>query len=245
MLTEFIQNVVSAASIGDANIAFVEASNFYGYKLVQYRATFSTDIPVPSLREAPIVIGNLPKRMHAELVAPELIDRTIRTTGVISASAVAEELGKPALFERMISQGFDAVQVISLHGTALNSCGVVLLWGGSHTSAARLREIWDRNGAAMRLLSAVMHMRIATLSRSTPERNLTPRQREVLLWRSLGKTISEISIILGITVATVEKHLRLARENLGVETTPQAVLKAHVTQQLFNGVPDDGKRPLI
>ncbi|KTF08268.1 hypothetical protein MGSAQ_000238 [marine sediment metagenome] len=40
-------------------------------------------------------------------------------------------------------------------------------------------------------------------------------------------------MILGITAATVEKHMRLAREALGVETTPQAVLKAHVTHQLF------------
>ena len=31
----------------------------------------------------------------------------------------------------------------------------------------------------------------------------------------------------------VEVFMRLAREALGVETTPQAVLKAHVTHQLF------------
>lgn len=31
---------------------------------------------------------------------------------------------------------------------------------------------------------------------------------------------------MGLTVASVDKHLRFARESLGVETTAQAILKA-------------------
>ena len=38
---------------------------------------------------------------------------------------------------------------------------------------------------------------------------------------------------MGLTAATVEKHLRLARESMGVETTAQAVLKAAFTNQMF------------
>jgi LuxR family transcriptional regulator len=36
-----------------------------------------------------------------------------------------------------------------------------------------------------------------------------------------------------LTPATVEKHLRLAREALAVETTAQAVLKATMQNQMF------------
>jgi hypothetical protein len=40
-------------------------------------------------------------------------------------------------------------------------------------------------------------------------------------------------VIMGLTSATVEKHLRLAREALAVDTTAQAVLKASFSNQMF------------
>jgi LuxR family transcriptional regulator len=38
---------------------------------------------------------------------------------------------------------------------------------------------------------------------------------------------------MGLTPATIEKHLRLARDALEVETTAQAVLKASMQNQIF------------
>ena len=64
-------------------------------------------------------------------------------------------------------------------------------------------------------------------------RKLTGRQREALEWVGEGKTTQDIATIMGLTQATVEKHLRLAREALGVETTAQAVLKASYQNQIF------------
>ncbi|MEJ2019255.1 MAG: helix-turn-helix transcriptional regulator, partial [Maritimibacter sp.] len=62
---------------------------------------------------------------------------------------------------------------------------------------------------------------------------LTERQREVLSWIGDGKSNLDVATILGVSVATVEKHLRLARERLGVETTAQAVLKASFQNQIY------------
>jgi len=62
---------------------------------------------------------------------------------------------------------------------------------------------------------------------------LTKRQREVLQWVGDGKTTQDIAILLDLTSATIEKHLRLAREALDVETTAQAVLKAAFLNQMF------------
>ena len=62
---------------------------------------------------------------------------------------------------------------------------------------------------------------------------LTNRQREVLEWVGDGKTTQDIATIMDLTPATVEKHLRLARESLDVETTAQAVLKASFQNQIF------------
>ena len=65
------------------------------------------------------------------------------------------------------------------------------------------------------------------------QRTLTKRQREVLQWVGDGKTTQDIAVLLGLTPATIEKHLRLAREALDVETTAQAVLKAAFYNQMF------------
>lgn len=131
------------------------------------------------------------------------------------------------------THGLHAVQILSLRNTALHSIGAVILAPGKGVSHDQLADLWAREGENLWLLCKVAHLRIATLPREQVIATLTSRQREVLSWRSAGKTVSEIGTILGITPATVEKHMRLAREALGVETTPQAVLKAHVTHQLF------------
>ena len=49
----------------------------------------------------------------------------------------------------------------------------------------------------------------------------------------MGKTTQDISVIMELTPATVEKHLRKAREALAVETTAQAVVKAAFQNQIF------------
>jgi DNA-binding CsgD family transcriptional regulator len=78
----------------------------------------------------------------------------------------------------------------------------------------------------------VTHMKLLTLP-YTGSRSLTARQREVLQWVGDGKTAQDIAILMGLTPATIEKHLRLAREALDVETTAQAVLKAAFYNQMF------------
>ncbi|MCA0043797.1 helix-turn-helix transcriptional regulator [Celeribacter litoreus] len=92
-------------------------------------------------------------------------------------------------------------------------------------------EIWEKYGARIELIAGVAHLKL--LSMPLPKRLLTNRQREVLEWIGDGKTVADTAEILGLNKATVEKHLRLAREALGVETTAQAVLKASFHNQMF------------
>jgi DNA-binding CsgD family transcriptional regulator len=51
---------------------------------------------------------------------------------------------------------------------------------------------------------------------------LTPREREVLFWVAHGKSNAEIGAILGITTATVGKHLERIYPKLGVENRTAA-----------------------
>jgi DNA-binding NarL/FixJ family response regulator len=58
------------------------------------------------------------------------------------------------------------------------------------------------------------------------ELHLTPRVAETLLWIAQGKTNAEIGVILGISEATVKKHVLEIFNVLGVETRTAASLRA-------------------
>ena len=93
--------------------------------------------------------------------------------------------------------------------------------------------MWMEKGHEIQVMCQATHLIFTTLPYTPPGRALTARQREVLEWVGDGKTAGEIATIMGVSAATVEKHLRLAREALDVETTAQAVLKAAFQNQLF------------
>jgi LuxR family transcriptional regulator len=95
--------------------------------------------------------------------------------------------------------------------------------------------ILARHGRAIEAVAHMMHLRIITLPASYVRRPLTPRQREVLEWVADGKTTQDIAILMSISAAMVEKHLRLAREALNVETTAQAVAKGTLLNLIFTG----------
>lgn len=93
--------------------------------------------------------------------------------------------------------------------------------------------VWKTHGNDIQVLNNIVHLKVMTLPQVSPTRSLTPRQREALEWVGDGKTTQDIAMLMGLTQATVEKHLRLARDALNVETTAQAVLKAAFQNQMF------------
>lgn len=93
--------------------------------------------------------------------------------------------------------------------------------------------IWAERGEEIEIINHVAHLCITQLPATGQSRMLTPRQTEVLELVADGKTIQDIALLLERNSATVEKHLRGARDTLGVETTAQAVRKASVLNQIF------------
>lgn len=91
--------------------------------------------------------------------------------------------------------------------------------------------IWRVHGSDIEILCGVAHIKIISLPFT--KRILTKRQREVLEWVGEGKTNADVAQIMGLTLATVDKHLRLARAALNVETTAQALLKASLHNQIY------------
>ncbi|SOC11881.1 helix-turn-helix transcriptional regulator [Rhodobacter maris] len=129
--------------------------------------------------------------------------------------------------------GIVAGYSISFSDPSTRAKGAIGLCARAGLSQEDVEEIWAEHGRTIWVLNTAMHLKISSLPFPTTRRALTPRQREVLEWVGDGKTIADIAQIMGLTCATVEKHLRLAREVLEVETTAQAVLKATLQKQLF------------
>jgi LuxR family transcriptional regulator len=121
---------------------------------------------------------------------------------------------------------------ISFPEVSTRSRGAIGLAARSGLSQRDVEERWAAHGHLVHMLNNAFHLKATSLP-YTHVNPLTPRQREVLEWVGDGKTMLDIAAILGVTTATVEKHLRLAREALAVETTAQAVLKASYKNQIF------------
>ncbi|WP_373356892.1 LuxR family transcriptional regulator [Pseudoroseicyclus sp. CXY001] len=128
--------------------------------------------------------------------------------------------------------GVTAGYTLSFKSVSERTKGAMALTAAPGVSQAEVDAIWAREGADLMVMNNVFHLKLLTLPWSG-NRSLTKRQIEVLQWVGDGKTTQDIAVILGLTAATVEKHLRLAREALDVETTAQAVLKAAFYNQMF------------
>lgn len=122
---------------------------------------------------------------------------------------------------------------ISFKAITSRSKGAVALTANPSMSQDDVDALWRTQGDDIVLMNNVAHLKILTMPYVAPGRHLTRRQRESLEWVGSGKTTNEIAQIMGLTPPTIEKHLRLAREALNVETTAQAVLKATFLNQMF------------
>lgn len=103
-------------------------------------------------------------------------------------------------------------------------------------------RIWAAEGPELLAACNMAHLRITSLPLKLGRRPLTDRQRQALEWVADGKTAQDIALLMGVSPAMVEKHLRLAREALDVETTAHAVAKAALLNQIFTGTaPGDAR----
>jgi LuxR family transcriptional regulator len=130
------------------------------------------------------------------------------------------------------SMNVTAGYTISFRSVSERTKGAIALTAKPGMSQDAVEQVWAEHGDEIIVMNNVMHLKLLTLPYSG-DRTLTKRQREVLQWVGDGKTTQDIAALLKLTPATVEKHLRLARETLCVETTAQAVLKAAFYNQMF------------
>lgn len=140
--------------------------------------------------------------------------------------------------ERRIVEFNHSMGVISGYSVSFQSVsprakGAIALTARAGMSQDEVDAVWKEHGQDLIVMNNVAHLKIISLPNSTARRPLTARQKEVLEWVGDGKTNQDIAQIMGLTPATVEKHLRLARLALDTDTTAQAVVKATFQNQIF------------
>lgn len=144
---------------------------------------------------------------------------------------ISEEERKIIAFNR--SMNVTAGYSISFAKPGSRSFGLIALAARPGLDQEAVDSIWKVDGRTIEAMNHVFHLKILSLPHHRAGAALTERQREVLEWVGVGKSNRNIATILGISLPTVEKHLRSAREKLGVETTAQAVLKASFQNQIY------------
>lgn len=211
------------------------------YGFTHYRSATSLGDP-----EDFVILTNHPKSysdvflgeghyMHGPMVKWALENEGVASWSILAEMA-KEQVMTPAE-QRVVAfnqkMGVTAGYTISFKAVSARSKGAIALTARAGMTQAEVDEIWAEHGRDIHLMNNVAHLKILTLPYESPGRSLTKRQREALEWVGDGKTMQDIAILMGLTSATVEKHLRLAREALAVETTAQAVLKAAFANQMF------------
>lgn len=167
-----------------------------------------------------------------------LSEWALHNTGARSWSYLDTAYAKMSDIQRRVvdlnmSYGIRAGYSISFATPAPRARAVISMGAKAGLEQADINDIWRRDGQLISVIANMAHLKIISLPHNSEHCRLSRRQQEVLNWVADGKTYQDIATIMGVSIGTVEKHLRLVRQKLDVETTPQAVLKAAFSNQMF------------
>jgi len=131
---------------------------------------------------------------------------------------IADDAGKTFLNEAKHDAGLNQGHCIPLHGPYGDTFAI----SAASTSKEKLS---DDELSHLFLICSQFHQRFIRLNRSKQKEdiNLTPRQRECLLWVAANKSNWEIGMIVGVEERTVRFHLEQAFVRLGVSSREEAV----------------------
>lgn len=245
-LRAYLQDIARCPSIEELWVTHTEKMESYGfdrliYGFTRYRTSTSLGDP-----EDFVILTNHDRDYTDEFLGEGLyyhapmVRWALANDGACSWTVLhdmARERAMTAAEQRVVDfnqrMGVLAGYTVSFKSISARSKGAIALTARADMSQADVDALWAEHGEDIKLMNDIAHLKILTLPYSGPGRALTRRQREALEWVGDGKTMQDIALLMGLTSATVEKHLRLAREALAVETTAQAVLKAAFANQMF------------
>ena len=246
MPVNFLDRIARSRTVSEASDTYLAALRAQGFENVLYIARFLLPLPAAVLREESVLFDSFPQGYVGQLrrnghlhSAPWALwaldnkgDIALRDLHDATISANLDEPPHPAIAQAT-DHRVEAGRVISLKECVMRSHGAVVLNPKAGISHDEAEARWETGGRSIGLMTSMLHLRLATLKRGDTVGNLTTRQRQVLEWSAAGKTVADIATILGLTPATVEKHLRLARHATGADTTAHAIMRAYLDHQIF------------
>jgi len=143
-----------------------------------------------------------------------------------------------ATVQQNAAMGIVAGISVSFPENSARAKGAMGLIADAGLDVAAVDHIFAERRDELLSVAHMLHLKLIQLPFPS-RRSLTARQREALEWVADGKTTQDVALLMGVSAAMVEKHLRLAREALAVDTTAQAVAKATLMNLIFQRNPAD------
>ena len=242
----FLEDVLRASTIEEIWALHIKRMAAFGFDRLIYAFTrFRTSNSFLSSTEDTLILSNHHPDYLAEFVegglyqAAPMVRWAAENVGAQSWRLMIDAMKNATRSpdERRVADlnqrfNLNAGYSISFRDVSVRAKGAIGLCARVGLTQDEVEAIWAAHGREIAVLNNVIHLRISAMPYVNGKR-LTDRQRETLEWVGDGKTTQDIATILGLTAATIEKHLRLAREALDVDTTAQAVLKASFRNQIF------------
>jgi LuxR family transcriptional regulator len=243
-MLEFIERITAAQTMEDVWPIHCEAMAQFGFNRVLYGMTRSRTRESLGNREDFLILTNLDEDYTYPFIdqglykhAP-MMEWVLNNAGAMSWSWVRDHMDTLTDAQKAViafngEHGIHAGFSVSFQQVSARSIAAIALIADPDVTQEAVDAMWENRGREIVALNSIMHLKVMQLPYTAARKTLTKRQRETLEWVGEGKTTQDIGIIMGLTPATVEKHLRLAREALDVETTAQAVVKASFQNQIF------------
>lgn len=238
MIVDHLTRIARAATVREAWSIHMDLMSSYGFDRALYvSARFRSEHSIGDLQDALVLSEHEPGYVHA-MIGRGLVRHApmvLRTEpgGVLWGSETPPTSLAALAVEARGRFGLAAGCDVVLGEVSCRAWGGIELCARAGLTPEEVAAIWERHGDEIEFLCNLTHLKIAHLPSWAGRQPLTPKQRCVLRWAAEGKTAQETALILGLSQATVEKHLRLAREALDVQTTAQAVSKAAHWNQLL------------
>lgn len=243
-LLKYLENLSEATTVECAWTLHTETMNEYGFDRLLYGFTrFRTANSYGDKQDLMVLTNHDPE--YTQVFVNEdmffnapMVNWATENVGACSWGWMAKNRGNLTESEKKVVAFNQKMNVttgysISFKDLSVRSKGGIGLTSRIGMSQDDTDEVWAEHGRVIIQMNNMVHLKLANLPYSGSRKTLTKRQREALEWVGDGKTTQDIATIMGLTPATIEKHLRLAREALDVETTAQAVLKASFQNQIF------------